>query len=190
MRTLEHRRHSRRDPAGIHLNAAGIALARRVARDLPAFSRVLTSPKPRAVETAEAMGLSVDGRLPALGEMPDDVGPAVDEMGPTGFASYVEFVERSEAMRAYAEGQADAWRRELERVPEGGAMLLISHGGIIEFGAAAAVPGLARGWGPPLGYLEGIRLDWDGARWTGGEIVRVGPARAPAARGGARAGAP
>jgi hypothetical protein len=50
---------------------------------------------------------------------------------------------------------------------------MISHAGVIEFGAAAALPGLARTWGAPLGYLEGVRLTWDGHRWADGEILRV-----------------
>jgi len=173
VRTLEHRRHSRRDPAGIHLNADGAELARRVGASLPRFDRVATSPKPRAVETARAMGLSVDSELPALAEMPDDVGIMIDELHPRSFADFVELTERSVSMATYARHQLEAWRAELERVPDGGALLLVSHGGIIEFGAAAALPRVARTWGPPLGYLEGIRLRWDGRRWLSGEVLRV-----------------
>jgi broad specificity phosphatase PhoE len=173
MRTLEHRRHSRRDPVSIHLSPAGRELARRVGANLGRFDRVVTSPKPRARETAEAMGRTVDATVDALGEMPDDVGISIDELLPRTFSDYVELVGRSEAMATYARGQADRWRAELERVPDGGAVLLISHGGIIEFGTAAAVPEAARTWGATLGYLEGVRLLWDGRRWTSGEVLRV-----------------
>ncbi|MGA8542680.1 MAG: histidine phosphatase family protein [Thermoplasmata archaeon] len=162
-----------RDPSGVHLNAAGRALARRVAAGLPRFDRVVTSPRPRAVESAEALGLSVDAELPSLAEMPDDAAIPLDGLHPRTFEDYVELVERSPAVGAYARGQSERWRVELERVPDGGLLLLISHGGVIEFGAASALPRRARSWGPPLGYLEGVRLAWDGRRWASGEVLRV-----------------
>jgi broad specificity phosphatase PhoE len=173
MRTLEHRRHSRRDPGGVHLNESGVDLARRVAAGLPRFDRVVTSPKPRAVESAEAMGLHVDAELPGLAEMPDDVGVLAAAHLPTSFAAYAELIERSANARAYARAQSELWRNELARVPDGGSLLLISHGGLIEMGAAAAVPRAARTWGAPLGYLEGVRLRADGRRWTSGDVLRV-----------------
>jgi len=173
VRVLEHLRHSRRDPAGIHLNAAGLELARRVAPTLGPYDRVVTSPKPRAVETAEALGLTVDARLPELAMMPDDVGLSVDELLPRSFADYVSFVHRSESMAEYANDQARLMRDELERLPEGGRLLLISHGGIIEFGAAAARPQDARSFGVPVGYLEGVRLSLENGRWVRGEVLRV-----------------
>ncbi len=118
-----------RDPSGVHLNAAGRALARRVAAGLPRFDRVVTSPRPRAVESAEALGLSVDAELPSLAEMPDDAAIPLDGLHPRTFEDYVELVERSPAVGAYARGQSERWRVELERVPDGGLLLLISHGG-------------------------------------------------------------
>lgn len=178
MRTLEHRRHGRREPAGVHLTPEGRSQARHVGRTLPRFDRVVTSPKPRAVETAEAMGFRVDAELPGLGQMPDDVGIQVDELLPRTFADYVGLVGRSETMRDYGRGQEELWRSELDRVPDGGRLLLISHGGIIEFGAATAAGSRARGWGPVLGHLEGVRLTHDGRRWVHAEVLRVpaGPA--------------
>jgi broad specificity phosphatase PhoE len=173
MRTLEHRRHSRRDPGAPQLNAAGLALARSVAVGLPRFDRVVTSPRPRAVETAEAMGLRVDATVPELVESLDDVGFSFASVHPATFADSVRAVERSAAVQEFATRQLVIWRTELERVPEGGGLLMISHGGLIELGAGLAVPGVARHWGPPLSYLEGVRLTWDGNRWVSGEILRV-----------------
>lgn len=173
MRVVEHRRHSRRDPLGIHLNRVGVELARRIAPRIGPFDRVVTSPKPRAVETAQALGFTVDATLPELGMMPDDVGLSVDELHPRSFADYVQIADRSEAMAEYAAGQAKLMRDELERLPDGGRLLMVSHGGIIEFGAAAARPGDAMDWGEPLGYLEGIRLSLDRGKWVRGEVVRA-----------------
>lgn len=179
MRTLEHRRHSRRDPGGIHLNSAGRALARSVGGELPAFDRVVTSPRPRAVETAVAMGRTVDARIEALGEMGDEIGARVDESDPRTFADFLDLVGRSERVSAYAAGQVALWRNELARVREGGRVLMISHGGMIELGAAFALGDGVRAWGPTLGYVEGVRLTRDGERWTSGEVLRVREPGAP-----------
>ncbi|MGD0589030.1 MAG: histidine phosphatase family protein [Thermoplasmata archaeon] len=173
MRVLEHRRHSRRDPAGIHLNREGLDLARHIAPTLGRFDRVVTSPKPRALETAEALGFTVDALLPELAMMPDDVGLPIDELHPHSFADYVRFVGRSEAMADYAQTQATLMREELERLPDGGRLLMVSHGGIIEFGAAGARPGDAMTWGEPVGYLEGIRLTLSRGEWVRGEVLRT-----------------
>lgn len=175
MRTLEHRRHSRRDPGGVHLNAAGLALARSVAPGLPRFDRVVTSPLPRAVETAEAMGLAVDAMLAPLAEMTDEVGALLASapgLGPT-FDRIAGYLGRSHAIREFADQQLALWRAELDRVPEGGGLLMISHGGLIELGAAAALPEVVRGWGAGFGYLEGVRMTWDGRRWNSAEVLRV-----------------
>jgi len=173
MRTLEHRRHGPREPTGIHLSAAGRSLARSVGGTLPRFDRVVTSPKPRAVETAEAMGYRVDASVAGLGLLPDDAEGSGDADSPRSFAEYVERLARNEAVAAYAADQSELWRTELERVPDGGSLLMISHGGVIEFGAAYALPHPARAWGRPLGYLEGVRMVWDGQRWVSGAVLRV-----------------
>jgi broad specificity phosphatase PhoE len=134
---------------------------------------VVTSPKPRAVETAKALGLSLDAILPDLGVMPDDAGLAVDELNLRSFADYVRAAERSEAMAQYALRQATLMREQLERLPEGGRLLMVSHGGVIEFAAAASRPQDALSFGPPAGHLEGIRLFLEGGAWVRGEVLRV-----------------
>ena len=175
MRVVEHRRHSRRELDGPHLSRSGVALARSVAPTIGRFDRVVTSPKTRAVETAEALGFRVDATVAELAEMPDDAGLDLDRLGARSFADYVRGVERSRAMADYGRRQAELMRRELARVPEGGRLLLISHGGVIEFGAAAARPSEAEAWGPPVGFLEGVRLRLDRGRWVGGEVLRIPP---------------
>ena len=174
MQVIEHRRHSRRETGGVHLSNEGRALARRVARTIGRFDRVVTSPKPRAIETAEALGFTVDTTLAELGEMPDDAGLSDDEFGNHTFVDYVRSVQRSEAAAEYAHRQADLMRTQLARLPESnGRLLMVSHGGIIELGAAVARPDEARGWGDGLGHLEGVRLYLDRGKWVRGEVLRV-----------------
>ena len=173
MRVLEHRRHSRRDPTDIHLSREGVELARRVGPTLGRFDRVVASPKPRAVETVRALGFALDAVLPDLGVMPDEAGLVGDASSPRSFADYVRAIRRSEATAGYAFRQATRMHEELARLPEGGRLLLISHGGVIEFGAAAARPQDALSWGPPAGHLEGVRLFLDRGEWVRGEVLRV-----------------
>jgi len=174
MRVIEHRRHSRREPGDVHLSREGRELARRVARTMGRFDRVVTSPKPRAVETAEALGFHVDATIEELAEMPDDAGLSDDVLGDRTFAACVLAVQRSQAVAEYAHCQAELMRKQLARLPKpDGRLLMVSHGGVIELGAAAALPEEARDWGPPLGLLEGVRLYWDRGRWVRGEVLRV-----------------
>jgi broad specificity phosphatase PhoE len=173
MRTVEHRRHSVRNPANVHLSREGIALARRVAPSLRRFDRVVASPKPRAVETVEALGLTLDATVPDLAVMPDDVGLAVDALAPRSFADYVRFTKRSRTAAEYALRQSTRMREELEKVPEEGRLLMVSHAGIVEFAAAAARPKEALSFGSPAGPLEGVRLVLDRGEWVRGEVLRV-----------------
>ena len=177
MRVLEHRRHSRRDPASPHLSSEGIALARRVGPTLERFDRVVTSPKPRAIETAVEMGLRVDAEIPELGTMPEDAGFPGDPTRLSTFAEYLELFRKSEAMATYSRAQAELWVRELERLPESGRLLMISHGGMIESGVVAAIGERTQGWGEVLGPLDGVRLLREAGRWVRGELLRAVPRR-------------
>ncbi|NCA13890.1 MAG: histidine phosphatase family protein, partial [Proteobacteria bacterium] len=71
--TIEVRRHAMRAPGGVHLVQAGVALARRVGEGLGPFAVVITSPIPRAFETAIAMGFAVDDVDDHLALLPSKV---------------------------------------------------------------------------------------------------------------------
>ena len=173
MRSVEVRRHSLRESHGDHLSPEGVELAYRTAPTLPRMDRVVTSAKVRAIETAEALGLRVDRTIRELGQIPDEVQARVDEANPRSFAEYVTLIGRNDGIRAFAASQVELWRSELDRLPEEGRLLVVSHGGIIELGAAVAVPEEARRWGVALSVLEGVRLFWDGDRCARGEVLRL-----------------
>ena len=68
---------------------------------------------------------------------------------------------------------ADTWRGIAQRIPDSTQALIITHGGLVEAGAVAAVPDQPHDeWGGPIGYCEGVRLTFDG-RFTSCEILRV-----------------
>ena len=173
MRVVEHRRHSRRDPGGVHLNAAGLALARKVLPTIGRFDRVVTSPIPRAVDTAEALGFRPNEVLPELSLLPDDLSQMVERADPRSFADYVHLTRRRRFAAAYAERLSSLMREQLSMVPDGGRLLLVSHGGVVEFSAAGARPDDALTFGPTAGLLEGVRLYLEAGRWVRGEVVRV-----------------
>lgn len=173
MREVEHRRHTRRDPGGVHLSREGLEIARRVAPTLGRFDRVISSPVPRAVETVEAVGLSVDAVLPELALVPDEVARVLEALPPRSFGDYVRLARRRRVLAEYAREQAELMRQELERLPDGARLLIVSHGGVIELGAAAARPHDALGFGETAGFLEGVRLGLDGGEWVRGEVLRV-----------------
>ncbi len=174
MRELVHLRHGHRDPPSEHLSARGVAEARELGRRLGRFDRALASPRSRAQETAVELGRPPDRLLETLREVPDDVNDELDSARPHSFADFGAIVARRPTVRRFAVGQSVRWRTELHRVPDGGRLLVVSHAGVIELGAVAAVPA-ASGWGPPLGYLEGVRLEFDGTTWVRGAPLRAVP---------------
>ena len=134
MKTIEIRRHSIRARPGDHLNQAGVSLARRVGEGLGPFDRVVTSTVPRAFETALAMGFAVDEQS----ELMSSYGPEVEGEvpWPQPFAAYARAVRRRRggAAQWYANQLAAYYTGLAARLPEGGAALVVNHGGVVELG--------------------------------------------------------
>lgn len=173
MRILEHRRHGHRLPGGTHLSPEGVRNARVVGDSMGPFYRTVTSPRPRAIETAVAMGFAVEYEIPELARFPEDLEPTTGALAGERitFDAWAGEIRHNPRLREYAETQEFLWRSVLDGVPDGGRVLMISHGGIIEVGALGADFEEARGLGDGLQYLEGLRLEWTGTRW--GRIERV-----------------
>jgi broad specificity phosphatase PhoE len=158
---------------GQHLSQAGVDLARWVGRRTGPFDRVMTSRIPRAFETALAMGFAVDEQLEDLAAMPDD---AEDEVGSwdAGFAAWARAVKKGGPAARYGQTLAGLYRRIAESLPEGGAALIVSHGGIVELGAVACLPDADHAaWGPYCRCCEGVRLEYAGGEFTGAKVLRV-----------------
>ena len=172
MRTLEIRRHTHRNVPRPHLSQQGIDLARRAGEGLGHFDRVITSTVPRAFETAIAMGYAVDEQIEALSTMGDDVDAEIQWNA--GFAEWARVVKRGGAAARFAQEQAALWRLIARALPQGGRALLITHGGIIEAGAAGCLPADARpADDAACGYCEGVRVTLDGGTVVNAEMLRV-----------------
>lgn len=160
MRTIEIRRHSytKKGAArgkGSHLSAEGVALARAIGATIGPIDLIVTSPSPRTLETAIAMGFAVDDQLDALGDIPPDV---VDEIGhhdrwawEAPFVRFAQVVAQGGATARMGQRQQEAWMHALESIPPGGRVLVISHGRVIESGLVTCLPdGDSAAWGAPL----------------------------------------
>ena len=161
----------RRKP-GQHLSQDGIDLARLVGETSGPFSLVVTSPIPRAIETAIAMGFEVDETDESLTNIPNDVQRSI-QYWPSPFSAVSHAVNSGGPAAKFGAELAGVWRSIVERIPDSTQALVVTHGGLVEVGAVAAVPDFPHGeWGGPIGYCEGLRLTFDG-RFTSCEILRV-----------------
>ena len=172
MKILEIRRHSIRDTGGDHLNQKGVSLARRVGQGTGPFDFVSTSTLSRAFETAISMGFAVNEQNALM----NTYGPPVEREAPwpMPFFHYSEIVKQDGAAARYAYQLMDYYIEVLDRIPEGGSALAISHGGVVELGVTACLPDADfLAWGDPVDYCEGARLFWDDGRFSRGEVLRV-----------------
>ena len=183
MRSIEIRRHSYTKKGagrgkGSHLSAQGVALARTSGATIGPFALVLTSPSPRTLETAIAMGFAVDEQLEALGDIPLEV---VDEIGhhehwawETPFVRFAQVVAQGGATARMGKRQQQAWVQALESVPLDGRVLVISHGRVIEAGLVTCLPdGDFAAWGVPLRHCEGVRMQYAAGRFTNVHFLRL-----------------
>ena len=180
MRFLEMRRHSLRVRPEEHLSQPGVTLARRVGEQIGPFDLVVSSPAPRAVETAIAMGYAVD-----IWYTPVDLSEAewreLARLLPEG----MPFVERAGGMREsglagrYGRSLCAQWTAVARELPHEGRGLVISHGGYLDDSAVACLPEQDhQRWGHSFAHCEGIRLVFDRGRFVDGTVLRV------SARGG------
>ena len=172
MKTIEIRRHSIRSIPGDHLNQEGVSLARRVGEGLGPFDRVVTSTLPRAFETAIAMGFAVHEQVALMSTYGADV--EREALWPQSFAVYARTVRRGGSSQSFA-GQLAAYYVDLAaHLMDGGAALVINHGGIVELGVAASFPGADyESWGDAVSYCEGARLFLEDGKFVHAELLRV-----------------
>lgn len=161
MKTLEVRRHTMRQKPNSHLSQEGLDLANLVGASSGSYDFVVTSPQPRAIETAIAMGYAVDEQWTELGYLPKEV---FDEINwPQSFEGLGQSVARGKVSQMFAQSQADLWVSVIERLSSSQRALIITHGGIIELGAIGIQPNAnLEKWGMAIGYCEGIRITCDG----------------------------
>jgi broad specificity phosphatase PhoE len=88
---------------------------------------------------------------------------------------YADLLARGGGLATVAEAHRRAWTSLVEAVPDGAAALVVAHGGGIEPGLVACLPGADHSsWGAPFAHCDGARLAFDD-----GGFIRVEFHRAP-----------
>ena len=149
-------------------------MAESLAKRAPKFSLVLSSPLPRAKETAQLIAGRLDTVEPGfLPEMGGVIGDRIFGEIRT-LADWAEVLREREDARKFATEQLATWARVAMRVEEKGRVLGISHGGIIELPAIALTQRLRTPLeGASFGYCEGVVITYAKGRPTKIEVVRV-----------------
>jgi broad specificity phosphatase PhoE len=168
MRTLELRRHSftKKGEArgrGSHLSIEGVRAAREVGPSIGAPDLVVASTSPRTLETAIAMGFAVDD----LVEMPSPVETGEVEFHswrawPDPFTTLRTRARESRALGDYIAGEVERLLAVVDRVGDGGRILVVGHGGWLESVVAGLLdPHDASAVGGSFWHLDGVRLAID-----------------------------
>src|SRR5438445_7362386 len=177
MPLLEIRRHAERSDRGNEqsaLSPAGRAMAASLAKRVGPFALVLSSPLPRAKETAQLVAGRLDAVEPGfLPEMGGVIGDRIfGEM--RTLANWAEVLREREDARKFATEQLATWARVAMRVGEKDRVLAISHGGIIELPAITLAERLRTPLdGASFGYCEGVVMTYAHGAPTKIEVVRV-----------------
>ena len=176
MPVIDHRRQSLRSKLGPELTQEGVALARSVGAGecgaIPVYDRVFTSTVPRAFQTAIAMGFAVDEQLDSLATMGSSA--FTDYRWPQPIAVAARALLGDGPAGKFAPAQAELLAGIAASLSPEGSALIVSHGGIVEAGAVALLPDADHAaWGPAIGYVEGIRLHFDGAYCQRAELLRL-----------------
>lgn len=187
MRWLEVRRHSLTKEGvdrghGSELSARGVALARAVGDGLGQISYVVTSAVPRAMETAIAMGCSVDEavHLPS-GYVSGEVAHHEQWSWPRPYVRYAEMLGHASGLAAVTRVHEAVWAETVNAVPEGATALVVCHGGAIEPTLVTCLPNAAHAsWGGPFAHCDGARLGFHGGRFVTIRFRRVSAATAAA----------
>lgn len=177
MTTLEIRRHAERSDRGNEqsaLSAAGRATAEALAQRAPKYALVISSPLPRAKETAQLVGGRLDAIDPGLlPEMGGVIGDRIfGEM--RTLADWTAVLREREDARKFASEQLATWTRIAMRVADNDRILAVSHGGIIELPAITLAERLgSRLEGASFGYGEGVAVTFAKGAPAKIEILRV-----------------
>ena len=132
-------------------------MAASLAKRAPKFALVLSSPLPRAKETAQTIAGRLDAIEPGfLPEMGGAIGDRIfGEM--RTLADWAEILREREEACKFASEQIATWARVAMRVGDKDRVLAVSHGGIIELPALTVAERLRTPLeGASFGYCEGV----------------------------------
>lgn len=148
-------------------------MCERLAKSAPSYALVVSSPLPRARETAQRIAGRLDTVEPGL--LPDLGSHAATLFGELrSLADWAALMRERMDARSFAEEQLPTWSRIAARVGEQDRALAVSHGGIIELPAILLMQRLgAKIAGASFGYCDGVRITYAQGRPTAIEILRA-----------------
>ena len=149
-------------------------MAQSLAKRAPQYALVLSSPLPRAKETAQLIAGRLDGVEPGVRpEMGGAIGDRIfGEM--RTLADWAEVLHEREDARKLATEQLATWARVAMRVGEKDRVLAVSHGGIVDLPALALAQRLRIPLeGASFGYCEGVAVTYAKSVPTKIELLRV-----------------
>ena len=176
MPILDIRRHAERQNTNDQqssLSTAGIAMCEKLAKTAPKYALVISSPLPRAKETAQRIAGRLDGTEPGL--LPDLGGQAAQLFGEMRtLTDWLRLLARDESARKFADAQLPVWSRIASRVKDHERVLAVSHGGIIDLPAVVLMKDLGASIDmPSFGYGEGVRITYRANKATALEVLRT-----------------
>ncbi len=92
-----------------------------------------------------------------------------------GYGGMARLIAQGGALATFARQQAVIWHELAQGLPDGGRLLVITHGGgFLDGTAITCLPQAAHAaWGPPSRYCEGVRLTCSGITCLDCEVLRV-----------------
>ena len=176
MPILDIRRHAQRqsiDDQQSALSTAGREMCEKLAKDAPRYTLVVSSPLPRAKETAQRIAGRLDAVEPAL--LPDLGSYASSLFGEMKtLADWARLLREHPDAKKFSDEQIPAWARIAARVGEKERVLAVSHGGIIDLPAVLLVEKLRlKIAGASFGYGEGLRVTYAKGEPSAVEVLRA-----------------
>ncbi len=176
MPILDIRRHAQRqsiDDQQSALSTAGREMCEKLAKDAPRYTLVVSSPLPRAKETAQRIAGRLDAVEPAL--LPDLGSYASSLFGEMKtLADWARLLREHPDAKKFSDEQIPAWARIAARVGEKERVLAVSHGGIIDLPAVLLMEELrVKIEGASFGYGEGLRVTYAKGQPTAVEVLRA-----------------
>jgi broad specificity phosphatase PhoE len=176
MPILDIRRHAQRQNINDQqsaLSTAGQEMCERLAKEAPKYALVVSSPLPRAKETAQRIA----GRLDSVeaGLLPDLGGQAAQLFGEMRtLADWSRLLARDPQARKFTEEQLPVWARLASRVGEKDRVLAVSHGGIVDLPALVVMQEFRVSIdAPSFNYCEGVRITYAKGKPTAIEVLRA-----------------
>ena len=148
-------------------------MCERLAKTAPRYTLVVSSPLPRAKETAQRIAGRLDAADPGL--LPDLGTHASALFGEMRtLADWARLLRESAEAKRFADEQLPTWSRLAARVGEKDRVLAVSHGGIIDLPAVLLMGQLRLPIeGASFGYGDGIRVTYSKGVPAALEVLRA-----------------